>query len=470
LAPPVILIIDDNPQICRSIAQNFEIRGFDSLKAHSSHEALQILVENHPKVILLDLALGEESGLDLLKELQKQYSSIPVIMITGHGSVVSAVEAMKCGAQDFIQKPIQFESLFARVEQCIKFSKLKEEHQDLQKKIKESTPIIQTKSQKVLQLLEQAQKLSETNIPVMVQGESGTGKELMAEYIHSHSARKFKPFKQVNCAALAESLLDDELFGHEKGAFTGATQRRKGLFESAHQGTLHLDEIGDMALNTQAKVLRVIQNKELRRLGGTENIKVDIRLIASTNKNLEQMVQQGSFREDLYYRLNVANLQMLPLCQRVEDLDILCPDILKEFAFEHNRKMCSISANAMERILAHPWPGNIRELKNVLQVAATLCKNDLIEPQDLQLYHQNKVPNPQIRDHTQHSHTNSHRQNDVDEDQMHEHDMNDQSLKGHERDIIQKVLLECGGNKSQAADKLSISRKTLYNKISKYGL
>ena len=438
----MILIVDDHLDICRSLSQNFELRDHACVLAHDFAQARDQFERLTIDLILLDLALGGESGMDVLKHVQEVNPNIPVIMITGHGSVNAAVEAMKLGAVDFVQKPIQFESLLVRVEQALTLSHLREQNQVLVERLGDVSPSIQTRSPHVESLLSQAQRLAETNIPIMIQGESGTGKELMAEFIHVHSRRQFKPFKHINCAALAENLLDDELFGHEKGAFTGALQKREGLFESADGGTLHLDEIGDMALSTQAKVLRVLQNKELRRLGGSENIYVDIRIVASTNKDLEKMVQDGSFREDLYYRLKVASLVMPALKHRIEDLELMCPDILKRFAFEHNRRICRLSDEVLQQFREYPWPGNIRELKNVLQVAATLCEGELIEVKDLKHAFAHRAPTPAPSD----------------------------NLKGQERETIARVLDECEGNKSLAAEKLSISRKTLYNKISKYGL
>lgn len=436
-----VLLIDDQTAICRSLSQNFEIREMYCYIAHDQSDALTQLEKHKVDIILLDLALGEESGLDVLEELQKRHSDIPVIMITGHGSIHSAVLAMKKGAQDFVQKPITFESLLLRIEQCLEMKSLKVENQDLQQCISEALPIIHTCNEQVQDLLQKAEQLASTNIPVMIQGESGTGKEHMAKFIHHKSPRQHKPFRQINCAALSEQLLDGELFGHEKGAFTGANAMRQGLFESANHGTLHMDEIGDMSLSTQTKVLRVLQNKEIRRLGSNVNLPIDIRIVASTNKNLEDMVQKGEFREDLYYRLKVASIVMPPLRSRIDDLEILCPEILKNFAYEHNRRICELSSEAMQCLKQHPWPGNIRELKNVLQVAATLCRDDLITDSDLL----------STLHHTKSTQTSS-------------------KWRDQEKDIIEKALQEAQGNKSLAAEKLSISRKTLYNKIAKYGL
>jgi two-component system, NtrC family, response regulator AtoC len=436
-----LLIIDDNSEVCRSLKQNFEIRDFLVHVAYDSSQALAIFSNKSPDLVLLDLSLGHENGLEILQKLKSRDLICPIIMMTGFGSVEKAVLAMKYGAFDFIQKPLNFDSLFNLVNHAIKLTQLTVENQQLKQNLGAGNPLIKSQQPEVMALLEKAKKLAQTNIPILILGESGSGKELLAQFVHHHSKRNSQKFEHVNCAALSESLLDDELFGHEKGAFTTAHNKRLGLFEQAHGGSLHLDELGDMALNTQAKILRVIQNNEIRRLGGDSVIMVDIRIIASTNQDLYQLIQEKLFREDLYFRLNAAVLRVPPLRERKEDLALLAEDILRDFAFENSQRLCYLSNSALASLKEYHWPGNIRELKNILHVSATLCKNREITPNDL--------PHPftQVVDIAQ-----------------------DFSLNTQERASIENVLLQCEHNKSKAAELLAISRKTLYNKMKKYGL
>lgn len=437
-----ILIIDDNVKLCKSLAQNFDQLGYNSHYAPDSPTALNILSKRDIGVVLLDVVLGKEDGMEVLEKLLAQNAHLPVIMITGYGSIETAVKSVKSGAYDYIQKPLDFNKILNIVENAVKMSNLKEENQRLKSIIVELSDRIVTCNKGMIELCEQAKRLAVTDIPVLIIGENGTGKELLANYIHMNSKRSAFKMSSINCAAFPESLLDNELFGHEKGAYTGADSTFIGIFEKADSGTLHLDEIGDMAPATQAKILRTLQDNEIRRIGGNKNITIDVRFIASTNKDLKKMIRDGGFREDLFYRINAATLHIPPLRERRDDIPGLVDHFLKTCSKDNSKVVSRVSDNVLKCFFQYEWAGNIRELKNTVHYAATMARSDVIRLADL---------------------PSSFLEFDQKESDRH-------TIEETEKMLILRTLKQSANNKKKAAQLLDISRKTLYNKMKKYGI
>lgn len=436
-----IFIIDDNEKLCLSLSRNFEQLGYLNQYKCSGLEALKELSLNDYDVILLDVSLGSESGVELLKRIKSIHADIPVIMITGYGTVESAVESLKNGAYDYIQKPLTFQKLLVIVENAIKLRQLNIENKNLKDKITDLAPKIITVNRKILEICKKAVKLAKTDLPILIQGESGTGKEGLAELIHFHSERNSGKFVKVNCSAFPENLLDNELFGHEKGAFTGAVSKFAGVFEQANGGTLLLDEIGDMSLATQAKILRTLQNNEIKRIGSEEVTFIDVRFIASTNKDLKSLISLGLFREDLYYRLSAATLYLIPLRERIDDIPLLVDYFVKNINND-SEECTTIDNQFINRLIEHDWPGNIRELKNIVRYSAALCSDKVITKEDLPPSFYGGAIYQEFAD----------------------------PIKDNERTLIIKTLQKTNNNKKKTAEVLKISRKTLYNKIDKYGI
>ncbi len=436
-----ILIIDDNLKLCKSLARSFAKRDIKSYYATNSLDALPLFIEKGPGVVLLDIMLGPENGIDILKKLLEINPNAQVIMITAYAKIESAVEAIKIGAFDYIEKPVKFEKLLQVVTNAFKLLKLDEENQQFKAKIINATSNIITNNKTMLKMIDKLKKFAMSDLSIVIQGESGTGKELLAELIHANSGFSHKEMQKINCASFPESLLDNELFGHEKGAFTGANALYKGVFERAHDNTLFLDEIGDMPITLQAKILRTIQNHEIRRLGGKENIRVNVRFIAATNKNLETLVEQGKFREDLYYRLNAGMFYIPPLQERKEDIPLLIEHFISDFKGSNQREALEMRPDTMEFLLRYEWPGNIRELKNAVNYACTAASKGLIEIEDLPA----PLRNPQRT-------------------------VNHTALQQSEKETITKVLQDVNFNKRRAASILGMSRTTLYSKIKHYNI
>lgn len=436
-----ILIIDDNEKLCRSLCMNFTQLGFKAVYQCNGTMALQSLASDTPDIALLDVALGEEDGLAILKEIKMQNATLPVIMITGFGTIKTAVDAIKAGAFDYVQKPLEFNKLLIIVENAIKKCNQAQKSHDTGNTIFRMTQNIVTANAQMIEICNKTERLANTMFPLLIQGESGTGKEGMAEFIHSRSARSDMKLLKINCAAFSENLLDNELFGHEKGAYTGAHSQFQGVFEKADGGTLLLDEIGDMSLATQAKILRALQNHEIRRIGSSQTYKVDVRFIASTNKDLKELIRQDLFREDLYYRLSTATIHLPPLKERKDDIPLLVTTFLKEFNEDAGGRTMTTSTDFMDKIMDYDWPGNIRELKNTINYAAAICTRDTITAEELPpLFHCLDTPT-------------GHR-----------------ALKTNERKLIEATLQQTNYNKKKTAELLQISRKTLYNKLERYGL
>jgi DNA-binding NtrC family response regulator len=433
-----ILIVDDMEKILDGLSLGLKAQGYSVVTARSVAEGFAAYTSNPIDVALLDVRLKEESGLTLLEMIHEDNPQIPVLMFTGYGTIDAAVQAIKSGAFNYLQKPVKMDELLAYIKKATHLVELEKENHRLrsQKNPQENRLIF--KSQFMKDLCEKADKLAKTDIPILIQGESGTGKELIAEYIHRHSQRKDKPFIKINCASFSKSLLDDELFGHEKGAFTGATSSLAGVFEQANNGTLLLDELGEMELDTQVKILRSIQNQEIQRLGSSKTLHLNVRFIAATNQNLEMLVKDGQFRQDLYYRLNTAFLYISPLRERKEDVEVLENYFLGIFG----KPGMNIDQEALAYLHSYPWPGNIRELKNTLQYASAIACGPSITLTDLpkKIIDAN-LPAKEL-----------------------------QSKEMMEKKLIESTLKECNYNKSQTADILGLSRATIYNKIKQYEL
>lgn len=442
MKPYKILIVDDEPSVCNSLGEWFLEDGFNVETAQSGEIALQKMHGNTFDIILLDIKMPGMDGITLQKKIREIDPNIIVIIMTAFASVETAVEALKLGAFDYITKPFDPDDLSRLVRNAIKQKDLSDENVQLKDQITELRGVdeIVGTSDKIREVMEMVHTVAETDSTVLIRGESGTGKELVARAIHSHSKRRYLPIVAVNCGAIPETLLESELFGHEKGAFTGAQYRRKGRLEMAHGGTLFLDEIGDISPKMQVDLLRVIESKRFTRLGGTTEVQVDFRLVFATNKNLEKLVEDGLFREDLYYRINVFTIVIPPLRERRADILPLARHFIGKYARAMGRPQKSISPEAEAILLRHPWPGNVRELENAIERAMVVGKKPAVAAEDLPLQVNNS----------------NHAAGET------------QTLEELEKQHIIKVLGEAAGNVTQAAGVLGIDRVTLYNKLKKY--
>ena len=361
-----LLIIDDETSIRDSLGGALSDEGYQILKAHNATSGIELAQKNHPDLILLDIWMPEVDGMTALQEMRKRGVEAPVIIMSGHGNIETAVKATKLGAFDFMEKPIELDRLLVLIRNALSARDLAEENQALRKQISGRRPLIGD-SQTMKTVHELIKRVAPTNSSVLITGENGTGKEVVAQTIHALSQRFKKPFIEVNCAAIPEELIESELFGHEKGAFTGAIQLRRGRFDLADHGTILLDEIGDMSMKTQAKILRSLQEQKFERVGGHDTHSVDVRIIAATNKDLKQEISKGAFREDLYFRLNVIRIHVPALRERRDDIPLLCDYFLNEFSHTHQKSKRTISKEAMVALQAYPFPGNVRELRNLLE-------------------------------------------------------------------------------------------------------
>lgn len=447
-----ILIVEDEKNAREGLRQFLEGLDYDVSVAADGKEALTLLKTENPDIILSDLKMPEMDGLTLLHEIKRTKPDTALIMLTAYGTVENAVQAMKAGAYHYLTKPINFEELELVLKKALRQKALEHENMSLRQELlqerHESGKII-GESEAIKQAIALAKQIAKSDSSVLIQGESGTGKELFAHLIHSESPRANQPFIMVHMAALTETLLASELFGHEKGAFTGATERKIGRFERANGGTLFLDEISDIPETMQPKLLRVLQSGEFERVGSTKTIKADVRLISATNKNLKELVAQNRFREDLYYRINVILLELPPLRNRVEDIPHLVKHYLRYFAERNRKKIDKITPDALRLLSQYPWPGNVRELKNIMERVVVLSSSPVIDaeqiPEDLRISNNSLATK---------EHSNSVRQTNT--------------LEEMENEMIRKTLNEVNHNKSLAAKKLGISRRTLYRKMAEY--
>jgi DNA-binding NtrC family response regulator len=466
----LVLIADDDPDFRNLISYWLEKWDYRVLQANDGEECLNLLSQK-PNVVLLDILMPILEGPETLREIKRRDENIPVIVLTADQTVEKAVEVMKLGAYDYVLKPIVEDKLRILLQNAVEKYALTKELQRLRNQLQEKHVFssIVGSSSKMKEIFVQLESILDTDVSVLIHGESGTGKELIAKAIHYNSVRRDGPFVDINCAAIPETLLESELFGHEKGAFTGATDRRQGRFEQAHGGTLFLDEVGEMSLVTQAKILRVIQEKSFDPVGGKRRIQVDVRIITATNKDLEAEVKARHFREDLYYRLAVFPIYLPPLRERREDIPLLIFHFLNKYGQEFNKKITSVSPKAMEALLAHPWRGNIRELENVIQRALILSRNnERLELEVLPRDIQSLVPESSDLDTASKDILVPLQSGKVLLTELESNKI--LPFDEVEKRVLQHALNLTKGNVSQAAKELGIGRTTLYRKLEKYQL
>lgn len=445
---PKILVIDDEEHMCWALERAMRQEGYQVLTATRGKRGLELLREEAPSLVILDLKMPEMDGLEVLKLIKEIQPKLPVIMLTAHGTIETAIDAMKMGATDYLTKPFDLDELKLIIKQNLRLSQLVTEVNFLRSELTKKYRNMVGKSSAMQEVYHLIEKVSKSNATVLVTGESGTGKEVAAVAIHQNSSRSDGPFVPVNCAALPEQLLESELFGHEKGAFTGAVARKLGRFELADKGTIFLDEIAEMPLSMQVKLLRVIQERSFERVGGTETLNVDVRVIAATNRDLSQAIEQGQFREDLYYRLNVIQIKLPPLRERTEDIPILAQHFLEKFRGIY--MVNSISPEAIDLLCKYHWPGNIRELQNVIERAAIICHGSEITP-----------------DHLPKELSNSPKGSTGAIIRFPEQGL---SLEELEKELIIKALEKSGGNQTKAAQLLGITRSALLYRTQKHGI
>ncbi len=443
-----ILVIDDEKNIREGLAADFEMDGYSVKVAADGREGLDYLAKGDIDLVITDLRMPGITGEEVLRHVTTEMPGIPVIVLTGHGSIDAAVQAMRDGAYDFLTKPLNLDQLGMIVKRALENRELKLQHKQLLKEVgtKKQLDNIIGKSAEMQRLLTTVRKVADSKASVLVTGESGVGKEVIADALHNLSGRRDKACIKVHCAALSETLLESELFGHEKGAFTGADSMHKGRFELAHGGTIFLDEIGEINQSVQIKLLRVLQEKKFERVGGSQTIEVDVRVIAATNRNLEEEVKAGRFREDLYYRLNVIHLEVPPLRERKDDIPLLISAFLDEFNRENGKTVTGFSQAAKSALYKYDWPGNIRELRNCVESAVVMAGGSEIALEDLP---------PTV--------SRASRAESISVPMG-------ITLDEAEKLIIEENLAANKGNKSKTADLLGIGRKTLHRKLAEYGL
>lgn len=445
-----ILIIDDEKDQAEAIAESLRNVGYKCITATNGSEGLDIIKKDRIDVVITDLIMHEIDGMEILKETKEKSPESEVIFITGYGTVENAVTAMQNGASTYLLKPINVNQLRAVVDKVVEKQNLVRNNIELHKQLDEKFGFagIIGNSQQMHRIFNILKQISSTTATVLIVGESGTGKELIAKAIHYNGPRKNKPFVALNSAAISETLLESELFGHEKGAFTGALYQRKGKFEYANNGTLFLDEIGDMPLSTQIKLLRVIEDGRIMRIGSNESLKIDVRIIAATNKDLGELVKEGKFREDLYFRFNVICLRLPALRERQDDIFLLTDFFIQEFSKKHGKKIKGITPEARKILFRYNWPGNIRELKNCIESMIVISQNCFLDVSDIpeHIYKNNRdsLPGPVFPVGI--------------------------PLEEIEKEVIKSTLAYARGNRGETAKMLGIGERTLYRKLDKYGL
>ena len=447
-----VLIVDDDWPTADALRKNLRFDGYQADVAGSPPEALAVLAKSPFPIVISDMRMREMSGVELCDEIRRLYPDTDVIIVTAYGNIPNAVEAVKRGAYEYLTKPVDTERLVGTIARICQFHRLRDENRSLREEIqaeRKATRLIGA-SRAIAAVLEIARTVAPTDATVLVRGESGTGKELVASAIHDLSRRAGQPLVKVNCAAIPETLLESELFGHERGSFTGAVAQHKGRFEAAHRGTIFLDEISEMSPALQAKLLRVLQEREFQRVGGSETIPVDVRVIASTNRNLEKAVRDGDFREDLYYRVNVVPIVLPPLRERREDILLLATHFLERFSARNHKTFKGISPAAQQKLLAYHWPGNVRELENCIERAVVMAQGEILGADDIAL-------NPVISRESP---------GDVAARLI----QPGFSIEDFERTLLEASLRKTGGNQSRAAELLGLTRRTLQYRMEKYNI
>ena len=448
-----ILVVDDDEAHRGMLRTMLRSWGYAVEEAFDGDEAVALVREKAFAVVLTDVRMARLSGINALKGILEYNPALPVVLMTAYSSVETAVEALRLGAYDYLVKPLDFDNLKSVLHQAIEHSRLSVENRELRRQLSNtaSMPGIIGRSSAIAHMQEIIDTVAPTEATVLISGESGTGKELVARALHAHSSRADKIFVTVNCAALAENLLESELFGHEKGSFTGAERRREGRFAQAHGGTLFLDEVGEMPLSVQAKLLRALQQGEVQRVGSDTQLTVDVRVLAATNRDLRQEVAQKRFREDLFFRLNVISVDVPPLREREEDIPLLAAHFLEGFASRNRKVVRGFSPQALDTMLRYSWPGNVRELENAVERAVILCHGDLITGRELP-----SMLSCAIQEDARPAEPDA--------------SLAGLPLDAVERRAIEETLRQAGDNKSEAARRLGITRATLHNKLRKYGL
>ena len=448
---PKILVVDDEPSHRRMIEAVLDAEGYDIKQADNGQAAIAAVEDRFYDLVIMDIRMPKVGGIEALKKIKEISPGIPIILMTAYASVGTAVEALKSNAYDYLTKPLDIDELKILVAKALRFRQLEQENVYLKERLNDRFDFskILGRSPAMNSLFETMALVAPSEATLLIEGESGTGKELIANAIHQNSPRSERPLIKVNCAALPETLLESELFGHEKGAFTGAIARRQGRFQLAHKSSIFLDEIGEMAPTTQAKILRVLQEREFEPVGSTQTLKVDTRIIAATNKNLKEEIDQGHFREDLYYRINVVVLRVPSLRERREDIPLLADFFLKQYAKKNRRSIQGFTPRAVDLLMRHDWPGNVRELENVVERAVIMSRGDMITPLEF----------PEIL-----------KELDIDGQASRVDLTPGRSLKEVEKDMILRTLDETGGNRTHAAKQLGISRRTLQLKLKEYGI
>jgi DNA-binding NtrC family response regulator len=454
---PTVLVVDDEASIRRTLREILEYEDFDVEEAVDGEEALAAIREHQYDLVLLDVKMPKMDGMDVLEDIAENETDLPVVMISGHGTIETAVEATKLGAYDFIEKPPDLNRLLVTVRNAMDRGQLEVKNRRMRQTLSEQStgdlPPIIGESDAIQEVKETIDRVAPTEARVLISGENGTGKELVAKWLHHGSARADEPMVEVNCAAIPSDLIESELFGHEQGAFTGATQQRIGKFEQAHEGTLFLDEIGDMSLSAQAKVLRVLEEDKIERVGGERGIDVDVRVVAATNKDLMEEIEEGRFREDLYHRIGVILIDVPPLRRRREDIPLLTEHGAERLARRNGLTPKSFTDEALDRLQDYEWRGNVRELYNVIERLLILVDGDEVDAEDVEQFIQPDGG-----------------RNGATQELIAGYDDFTEARDQFEKRFIQRKLNEHDWNVSQTAETIGIQRSHLYNKLNKYGI
>jgi len=445
---PSVLIVDDEPSILQSLSGLLSDEGFDVATAANGYEALKVIDAESPDLVLLDIWMPGLDGIETLKEIKKDNPHIQVIIITGHGTIETAVRATKLGAFDLIEKPLSIDKIIVAINNALNFRRLEEENKYLREKTLEKNSI-NGESPKTKELKREIAAAAPTDSYILITGENGTGKELVARTIHQLSPRADQPLIDVYCAVIPDELIESELFGHEKGALSGALTKKIGKFELASNGTIFLDEIGDMSLMTQAKILRVLQEQQIQRVGGSRTISVNVRVIAASNKNLELQIEKGNFREDLYYRLNVIPIEVPPLRQRIEDVPVLVETFLNEFANQNRSKPKTITQAAIDMLCSYSWPGNVRELKNLIERLVIMVDKPVLDRDDIPASYNLAICKAT---------------GTIDTEFLQIEKLKE-ARKAFEKEYIQRKLIENRNNITKTAKSIGVGRSYLHKKI-----
>ncbi len=483
-----VLVVDDESSLRMALGEIIKTWNHQPLLAETIGEAMQILTDDPPDILLTDVFLPDGSGIDLMKKVKEDHSHIPVVILTGHGSIEDAVKAIHMGAENYLTKPVEPPRLRLILDQLVEKQGMEEEMKSLRKQLKKvgSMGGLRGRSPAMMELYSLIERVAPTEASVFVSGESGTGKTLVAKTVHDYSRRRNKPFVAVNCAAIAPTLIESELFGHEKGAFTGATQQRRGYFEEAYGGTIFLDEITELPIELQGKLLRVLEENRIRRVGGNNELDINVRIVSASNRDPKQAIADGKLREDLYYRINIFPIHACALRERRPDIPFLAQMFLEKLCEEESREPLTFDQNVVKLLMAYDWPGNVRELRNVINRALIIAQGNKVTMECMPDYLKHEVdmeelelaPNPLTLDDEEAEELASvgasgragKRRSGATLSSVEMLDEEDMTLENMERVMIRKLLENFDGNKPQVAEKLGVSLKTLYNKIRKYEL